>query len=677
MKKLFSIDKNRRLAICLFFFLGLPSSFPLAAQTENSGENLENQKINGTSENYSESFSERTEFLVSKAESMKLYDDKNWEILLLYKKKGSGQKSLIENPEFFLAPDGRTNPKAELEADIRSFRKGQNADKFPARWKFIKSMLSESGEDFPQEFDKDYSEAKKLVNPTSVYLIYPAGFMQNPASMFGHTLLSFYDDKKSRLLGQSVTFSANNTDNPGLVFALKGLFGLYKGSYTIEQYSKQILRYSDLDKRDIWEYKLRLTDDQIDTLLRHALELSLASTKYLYLTQNCTTGLMNLLESVYPDENLADSLGMINEPLEAIKILHSKNLLEEPVYRPSLHMQIILEKESIQKNHGSKLAKSVKSYCKGKISLENLLSAGENDQAKAQSLRLAADYLKHLLSSGKISQTDYQKRIMPVFKAMTKFKFESQDFTSNDYPHQSHDSRKIALSGGYDDGEIFERLSFRLVNHDLIDDDKGLNKNTQLNFFTGALSLYQGRSEFNQKIQVDRLLFADILSLPVSDSYFFNKSLEITCGMERTQFSAEDDFLALRLKFFSGTSFKIWNPNQFYLLAGFDFYAHPDFDFGTDLLPGIEAGLISTKGPWKQHLSASIEQGLFKNDGSKGKSGLIDLESLKSRDRLRFALSVEERLSLTRNTLISAKYTFGGDYKNYKHKAELTAHFNF
>ncbi|WP_191017414.1 DUF4105 domain-containing protein [Treponema zioleckii] len=666
------IGKNRRRSFCLFFLLQT-ILIPLASQELASEPDLS-------------SYSARTEELVKKADELKLYDDDLWRILLLYEKSLGGTKSIITSKEFFLSENGQKNPRDEMLTDIRAFRQSKNVADFPARFKFLKEKLSDSDSDFPEIFDRDYAEIKKTVNPTSVYLVYPSGFMQNPASMFGHTLIVFHDENKSRLLGQSVTFSARNTENPGIIFALKGLFGLYSGDFVIEPYSKQILKYSDMDKRDIWEYKLRLTDDQIDMLLRHSIELSRAHSKYYYISRNCTAGLMLLLESSFPNENLSKELGEMAEPVEAIKILHKKNLIDgEPIFRPSLHTEILLEKSELN----SQLAKAVKSYCKGKITLETLLEKAESDEEKAKCLKLSVDYLKHRLSAGKLSQSDYQKRIMPVFKAMTKFKFSAQNFTSNDFPHESHDSHKIAFSFGVDDGEIFEKLSFRLVNHDLIDEDKGLNKNTQLDFFTGAFSFYQGRGglngfsdineaeEIGQKIQIDKILFCDILSLPVSDSYFFNKALEIVCGMERTQFSAEQDFLAFRFKGFSGASFKIWNANQFYALAGVDFYAHPDFDTRTDPLFGLECGLLTTSGRWKQSLFALAEQGIFKNDGTHGKEGLIGFEEIKNRNRLRLFLTVEERLTLTRNTALSAKYTFGGDYKTYKHKGELTAHFNF
>jgi hypothetical protein len=58
---------------------------------------------------------------LSSAREQRLSEDRYWEVLLHYKHHGSGRKSLIDDPRFFLAPDGKTDPAAELEATLRSF----------------------------------------------------------------------------------------------------------------------------------------------------------------------------------------------------------------------------------------------------------------------------------------------------------------------------------------------------------------------------------------------------------------------------------------------------------------------------------------------------------------------------------------------------------------------------
>lgn len=59
--------------------------------------------------------------LVREAERLNLDRDSYWHVLVHYRNTLFGVKSLVDDPKFFLAPDGRTNPRAELHATIRAF----------------------------------------------------------------------------------------------------------------------------------------------------------------------------------------------------------------------------------------------------------------------------------------------------------------------------------------------------------------------------------------------------------------------------------------------------------------------------------------------------------------------------------------------------------------------------
>src|SRR5512147_2288231 len=88
------------------------------------------------------------DFLVSTARDTNLHRDHYWDVLLHYKRSGSGRKSLVDDPKFFLAPDGKTNPASELEATIKDlFREVEAGDdhprcRFPARSAWLREKLN-------------------------------------------------------------------------------------------------------------------------------------------------------------------------------------------------------------------------------------------------------------------------------------------------------------------------------------------------------------------------------------------------------------------------------------------------------------------------------------------------------------------------------------------------------
>ena len=59
--------------------------------------------------------------LIELADKKKLYNMKTWHNLMHYKKTVFGVKSLIDDPRFFLAENGKHDPRAEMYATIRYF----------------------------------------------------------------------------------------------------------------------------------------------------------------------------------------------------------------------------------------------------------------------------------------------------------------------------------------------------------------------------------------------------------------------------------------------------------------------------------------------------------------------------------------------------------------------------
>ena len=77
----------------------------------------------------------------------------------------------------------------------------------------------------------------------SVSLIFASSYLSNPASMFGHTFLRLgrratgHDDV---LRDNTLNFAANAGNYGGMLYAVKGLLGLYPGQYTVMPYYMKI-----------------------------------------------------------------------------------------------------------------------------------------------------------------------------------------------------------------------------------------------------------------------------------------------------------------------------------------------------------------------------------------------------------------------------------------------------
>ena len=98
------------------------------------------------------------------------YSDE-WLALGHYRPQGGGQyESTIDSEDFFLAPDGKTNPESELAATAALFDGDDNKRcLFPARYLFLKTKGLISA-DFPQ--CAEYKQFQKDLQPSGVTLLF-------------------------------------------------------------------------------------------------------------------------------------------------------------------------------------------------------------------------------------------------------------------------------------------------------------------------------------------------------------------------------------------------------------------------------------------------------------------------------------------------------------------------
>lgn len=131
--------------------------------------------------------SDYAETLIRSAREQKLWEDPYWRILLHYRKTLSGWESLIDDPLFFLASDGKSNPQSELEATIRAFFKKEGGDedhplcRFIARYEWLKEKLGIDASKLPKSECEKFNQVIKDVHPESLTIVFPTYYMNSPA----------------------------------------------------------------------------------------------------------------------------------------------------------------------------------------------------------------------------------------------------------------------------------------------------------------------------------------------------------------------------------------------------------------------------------------------------------------------------------------------------------------
>ena len=144
--------------------------------------------------------------------------------------------------------------------------------RFPARFAFLSKHLDFTH--LPNVYCADFKEMRDYITPTKASIIFPSAHINSPASMFGHTFLLLDSSFQSRLLAFAINYQADAdpSQTNAISFAFNGLFGLYTGSYSILPYYDKIKEYSNVESRDMWEYELNLTQEEITQLYNHIWE---------------------------------------------------------------------------------------------------------------------------------------------------------------------------------------------------------------------------------------------------------------------------------------------------------------------------------------------------------------------------------------------------------------------
>jgi hypothetical protein len=219
--------------------------------------------------------------IIQQAKDQKLYQQKTWLHLLRYDKylMGDSYDSAIISPEFFMAPEGDTNPENELVATLESFFQPLPANqnehpqcRFRGRYIWLKRYLNFEAAGMPEAICSDFDQWSFKGKVDSLSLIFITGYLGNPSSYYGHIALKLNtaDEKfplDYHLLDLTLTYGAAvpKTDN-AVFYILKGVFGGYEAGFATQEFYSLNYNYVQNQLRDLWEYHLNL-DPELNRFL--------------------------------------------------------------------------------------------------------------------------------------------------------------------------------------------------------------------------------------------------------------------------------------------------------------------------------------------------------------------------------------------------------------------------
>lgn len=472
--------------------------------------------------------------LILESRQLRLADDPGWRALLHVTRDIFGRvRSGIDDPDFFLHPDGRLDPAKELEATIAAFAgdAGDGDDpaacRYPARFLWLSRRLDLEALS-PAGCPRLDAWREKL-NADAVSVVFASYYFNNPASLYGHTFLKLKRAGYAAaggLLDYTVNYAAITDTRNGVLFAVKGLAGGYQGRFSTEPYYIKIQQYNNLEARDLWEYPLDLDAGELDLLVRHLWELGPHSLTYYFFNRNCSYQLMPLLEAVRPDLPLSKRFRYRAIPLDTLQaITGNGRLAGEPLYRPS-HVRLMKERRERLSVDERRLARELG---KGWTEPNGALAAIPADR-RADVLdsaldvwRLDAGFARDLPEA-----TRERERALLLARNALPAKRRPLEIDAPVPPHVAHPSGRVRAGFGADKDNVFAEIGVRAALHDLEADPAGFVEGSELEMFDIRVRVGEGDND----PYLEEFTFVNIVSLVPWDPWIPSPSWAVKAGLE-------------------------------------------------------------------------------------------------------------------------------------------------
>lgn len=526
-----------------------------------------------------------------------LAEQKQWLALLHFKKKSENSVSAVITSDFFLAPNGDHDALAEMHHTLAAFYSpAQDVPdfispkcRFPARFRWLQKELLQRGIALPEKECPQFDSWLTSINPGRAVLAFPEAYLNNPASMFGHTLLRIDSENKeeSPLTAPSIGYAALAGKERGFLYAFKGLTGGYVGRFLLDTYFAQARVYGDIENRDIWEYELNLTARELEMLLAHVYEIRHMDFAYYFIDENCSYQLLRLLEIVRPDLDLSSQFQRWTVPVDTVRAIREAGLISKVQYRSSRY-SLMQRYEDALPAADVKLAVDI---ARGRVKVKSVANGILPPPDKARTLELASEKLLYdqVKKTGK--ENDNDPLFMEILSARSGLPTLDplQVPVPQTPPDQGHDSACFLLGAGLRKEAPFASLALRPVLHDILDNPPGYVDGAAIEVLDTELRYYTREKSW----ELQRLTLLEIRSLPTRSHLSSPLSWEVSLGFDRYRFSGDDYDLVTEQLAGIGLTYNINNFLRLYGVTRAKVVENDNLEHGYEVGVGAVTGLLA------------------------------------------------------------------------------------
>jgi hypothetical protein len=510
--------------------------------------------------------------------------------------KLGGWRSYVDDKRFFLAADGAHHPDQELQATLAAIYAppasgNQHAQcVFPARTRWLREQLQLR--DLPQVDCSEFNQWFKDVAPHSAVLIFPAAYLNSPSSMFGHTLLRIdqadVQSNNTALLSYAINFGAyiEGNDN-SILYAWKGLAGGYPGLFALVPYQEKLSEYRSLENRDLWEYRLNLTEEETGRMVEHVWELKQIRFDYYFFDENCSYRLLELLQVARPGLDLTSQFPLTAIPTDTVKAVKQAGLVEKIDYRPSRERELLERAKPLSAEEQQWVLKV--SADTSLLQSPAFAALPKERQALVQD---AAFRLERYRATGQERDPQRTQRSFQLLRAINQNPPPALAIERPGLPENGHQSRTWQLGLGSRDDKAYAEYGLRMAYHDLNDNAYGFPLGAQIEILGLKLRQYEGN---DWKLQ--QLDLATIRSLTPRNELLQPLSWQVTGGLERVLGKHGDSTLVSHVNGGAGGTWQLGEDLLGFALGTARIEHNNDFASFVAPAAGFDSGLL-----WRNRL---------------------------------------------------------------------------
>ena len=264
-----------------------------------------------------------------------------------------GENSHIEDPRFLLSlPRFSAEEELRRTIDLLLSRAPPDAAtraaicRFPARYHWLAIQLGVTDAIDVVAECPDIKEFFERSPAQQVSLVYASENLASASSLMGHVLLKLSGvDPGGTLREHAISYFTDirGFNVPKILF--DSLVTGKPGYYTLSPYREKTDFYLGRERRNVWEYRLKLNPQQRHLLLLHLVELRSVQLRYFFDSHNCATLTADLIGLVEPAVRKPQPFW--TSPLDVVKEVRQAGIVENVSVVASSNWQIRMLEESL------------------------------------------------------------------------------------------------------------------------------------------------------------------------------------------------------------------------------------------------------------------------------------------------------------------------------------------